>query len=577
MNSSFSSISSIAKRYEWVLKETFENEDDLDDFIYFKIPLSKSTSFRSNEIYCKFKNEHKMDVQRRDCMEFENCPVKYKILKCKVCVKYEFMQSSQHNHNVEDTFDNLNGIHKRVKEIILNLMDHGKTTPKQIHLYLTLNQDDFKGLGVPQLKQVQGFVIRNKPTFKTRNLIKCVSDFVLHNQLTVENINDETKPFVFGTKFDGDKPIIGSGSNDNHLHILMTSLMLIRTLDTTNQSHISIFHIDGTYKITRNKFPLVIFGRTDINRHFHPIIFFLTSHEDTSDFTYFYEELKNLIKRLSVDFNITIPFTFTFLMQDACLASYYAVKSVFPSVYVLVCWYHLKTRIEIHVKDLNNKDLQADILKDVNLLHYSWSYTRYCEYYNFMMAKWDKWDQDGVVGIKKFKDYFNAQWINNCFNLWQIFNTPAGLSPTNSPQESFNREVKSTFTIYNKLSVHECLVALMSTIILYYSVNKKKFDLIPTTSDIIIKKSENLKADMFNVSNIKHIIIYTNRNKNFSFAINLQDKICPCSYFLDRKICHHLIAAAKFYGVNLIETENQAEFFTEKKKKGRPKKTLRGA
>lgn len=55
---------------------SFNNLNELDDQIYFKLPYSKATSTRSNEIYCKFNNEHKVDVQRRDCEEELNCPVK---------------------------------------------------------------------------------------------------------------------------------------------------------------------------------------------------------------------------------------------------------------------------------------------------------------------------------------------------------------------------------------------------------------------------------------------------------------------------------------------------------------------
>ena len=79
-------------------------------------------------------------------------------------------------------------------------------------------------------------------------------------------------------------------------------------------------------------------------------------------------------------------------------------------------------------------------------------------------------DKEGKV--KKFFKYFNGQWIYNCFNLWQIYNTPAGFSTSQSPIESFNKEVKLTFTDYTKLSVYECLSALMVTIIEYYSKNQ---------------------------------------------------------------------------------------------------------
>ena len=312
--------------------------DDLEDLILFKIPNSVATGFRGSEIKCKYNKEHKMDVQRRRCDEFVDCLVKYKVHKCEICNKYQLLSANLHNHEVDDDYDNLNGLHKIVKEVILKLMDSGKTQPKQIHVFLTNNQEQLKDVGVPKLQQVQGFVVRSKPTFKTRNLIRCVVDFILLNQFSSANIENETKPFVFGTKFDDEgKPIVGNGTVGNHLNILMTSLALLKRLDTTNQDQVSIFHIDGNYRITRNKFPLVIFGRTDISRHFHPIVFFLTSHEQEVDFAYFYAQLKMLVDVLKTAFNIQINFTFTYLMQDACQASYNGLKAVYPYVYVLMC------------------------------------------------------------------------------------------------------------------------------------------------------------------------------------------------------------------------------------------------
>ena len=68
-------------------------------------------------------------------------------------------------------------------------------------------------------------------------------DFISINQFSIEHIKDETKPFVFGTKFDlAGKPNVGFGSDDSHLHVFMTSLALLRNLKTTNQGPVVIFH-----------------------------------------------------------------------------------------------------------------------------------------------------------------------------------------------------------------------------------------------------------------------------------------------------------------------------------------------
>jgi hypothetical protein len=151
--------------------------------------------------------------------------------------------------------------------------------------------------------------------------IKCVSDIVEHNQFGQANVDDPNKPFVFRTEKN-----IGSGSNEDHLRICMTSLNLLKTLDTSNQGHCGIFHIDGTHKIIRNKFPLVVFDRDDITRQLFPIVFMLTSHEDETDFTYFYIQPQSFLRLLSTCHNIQVYHAIT--MRKKCSYKIY-IKILF--------------------------------------------------------------------------------------------------------------------------------------------------------------------------------------------------------------------------------------------------------
>ena len=49
------------------------------------------------------------------------------------------------------------------------------------------------------------------------------------------------------------------------------------------------FHIDGTYKIVKYNFPLIVLGITDMERQFHPIAFMFTSHEQEQDYDHFFD------------------------------------------------------------------------------------------------------------------------------------------------------------------------------------------------------------------------------------------------------------------------------------------------
>ena len=101
-------------------------------------------------------------------------------------------------------------------------------------------------------------------------------------------------------------------------------------------------HIDGTYKITRNGFPLVVYGVTDIQGHFHPICFFVSSHENESDYKCFYDGLIKLADLLDLEYNPE------FIMQDAWRASFNADKFFFPDFEILMCYFHVVDNIRKH-------------------------------------------------------------------------------------------------------------------------------------------------------------------------------------------------------------------------------------
>lgn len=56
-------------------------------------------------------------------------------------MKYEILITGEHSHVLLEEYDNLNVLHRKIKDVILELMDHGKLYPKQIHSHLTMNSN----------------------------------------------------------------------------------------------------------------------------------------------------------------------------------------------------------------------------------------------------------------------------------------------------------------------------------------------------------------------------------------------------------------------------------------------------
>ena len=115
------------------------------------------------------------------------------------------------------------------------------------------------------------------------------------------------EPFYFNVPLDNTGlPVLGTGDPKDHLYLSITSKKLLNNLNNDG-----IFHIDCTYKLIKNGFPVLIFGITDRVGQFDPIAYHITSHEEESDFVLFYEGLKNIASKLNIKCSPD------FIMQDA--------------------------------------------------------------------------------------------------------------------------------------------------------------------------------------------------------------------------------------------------------------------
>ncbi|CAF1565907.1 unnamed protein product, partial [Didymodactylos carnosus] len=64
----------------------------------------------------------------------------------------------------------------------------------------------------------------------------------------------------------------------NHICICITTRQLLSAC-----KYSSTLAIDCTYKITYNELPLLVFGTSDLNRHFHPLGLCLISTDESAD------------------------------------------------------------------------------------------------------------------------------------------------------------------------------------------------------------------------------------------------------------------------------------------------------
>ena len=138
------------------------------------------------------------------------------------------------------------------------------------------------------------------------NKISEVKKFAEDNAFYDDITDDEF--FVFGADF-------GTGNDDDHFQIGFTSKALINRIPEA-----VIFHCDGTYKVLKLGFPLMVLGISDINRKFWPIGFMFSSHEQKEDYFKFFTKIKNIAKKCGVNFDSH------YMIINACKAIASAIR-----------------------------------------------------------------------------------------------------------------------------------------------------------------------------------------------------------------------------------------------------------
>jgi hypothetical protein len=306
---------------DWIfLKEGTNN--NFKDIVTLKMPYNVVRTSH-NKTNCRFntKLKHKYKIETRECKGHEediggdvkrlHCPVEYKVEFCEECDEFRIQQANEHSIQCEDLIEDdlihpeaeIIGIHPRVKIIINELISKNVQylLPAQAHIYLnqeSIRKSEMKGLPMPTKDQV-AYYIRNYRTTNTTqsNKISDVKELIKEFKIST----DENRGFFFGYDNDeSNEPIILNGESPNNpFRLAMTSRKMLSIIPSLLVST-CVYHLDCTYKLTKNRFPLLVFGVSDYSGQFHPIAYALLSHECGLDFEWFFNSLKTLTESLGI-------------------------------------------------------------------------------------------------------------------------------------------------------------------------------------------------------------------------------------------------------------------------------------
>ncbi|RNA06074.1 hypothetical protein BpHYR1_032852 [Brachionus plicatilis] len=525
--SSQSSQSSSTRGLDWDLLRDYDDESDLEDALVTKLPYNTVRSSHSKS----------------------NCNLK--------SVYNDLIHPESHAF----------GIHPKVKTILNDLVEKNILYLKPLQALIYLNtpeviNNEMKGLPMPDRNQIKYYIrsyrnINNVFSNKLEDVKQLIKKHVFNYDL------DDIVPFFFGYSLDDfNEPIIGNGDNqENAFRIGITSKKLINQIPALLVKNM-VFHLDCTYKLTKNRFPFLVFGFSDFSGQFHPVAYALISHETGSDFDWFFGALKNLFISYGIVFNPV------YMMMDASDASYNAVKLHFPNCIILMCFFHVQYNIKKNSK-FYPIACQDDILNHVRVLNSCTSYDEFCRERDLVLDKWDK------MGLLDFKNYFEKEWLSERWWRWQLFQVVPGYPTTNSCIESHNKLIKLLYTNYICYTIHEMLKVVMDKIVNYYSRQflEIKYFRAPTTDTI--SRAKELNHCLF--------IKYGNSDKSYLYDnkyylmhdINLiyhkhHYCSCTCKDFYRHFVCKHTLALSAKLKLTL-KGFVQVDFFATRAKPGKKK------
>lgn len=270
-----------------------------------------------------------------------------------------FRRICEHTH--VDATNKTNKISPDVKAIIVKYIDTGMTLTK------ILDQlRDTKDIKQPTIAQVQS-VIKSHCMQKYGGARVTLDDMVEFYEANKNISDDEDEPFVLAYEDSSMQKDDEAGSSENceWIRIFVTTKRLLK-----NSMHSKIVHADATYKITVEKFPVIVFGTTDQDtiQHFHLIGIVVSKFEKTADFEFGFNSIKKGIAEIANE-----NFKPTALMCDAAPAISNAFNKVFKeyATTTLMCFAHVKAAVDR--KAYNKSEHKTQIKHDLSSLKLSYN------------------------------------------------------------------------------------------------------------------------------------------------------------------------------------------------------------
>lgn len=259
-----------------------------------------------------------------------------------------------------------------------------------------------------------------------------------------------------------------------------------------NSANSNVVQADATHKIIVQRYPVLVFGTTDMDHKFHLLGVMVSKTETSADFEFGFRAIREAIWLIErIDFNPQ------YLMADGAHAIGNGFKRVFgQDKTIRMCLSHMKRAVDNQkLRDKNNmKPIKADIDK----LKLSFCRETFEQGIKLFSAKWKKKEPGFIAYFIKYWVQTNSNWYDGAG-----IRTPS----TNNGLEGWNGVLKKYHTKRFVKGLAEVKVRLMSVVKLESQeyLDKPAYQHVANLSNNVLK-------DGLAYSKVKHVVHHLDVN-----------------------------------------------------------------
>ncbi|XP_043246603.1 uncharacterized protein LOC122394085 [Amphibalanus amphitrite] len=362
-----------------------------------------------------------------------------------------------------------------------------------------------------------------------------------------------------------------------------------------------VIHVDATYKLNWQGYPVLIAGVTDAASQFFPCIFAVMTSEKEGDYTSLLRVMKDEVEKATQQ-----TFAPRVVMGDCAEAVTRAAEAVFPDAARRVCWFHVKKAIDGRLRG-EDKEWRGMVLGDLEKVQLSATPEQFDHSFDLMCERWlsSSWPSacDFVTYIRTQYRTKNSGWFEG-FDL----RSPS----TNNAIESFNGQIKARHTIRERAPVGRFLRTALDMVSewaaehgerrvfqsdppVHLSVQTAAWQWItkgqrcftsgartyvPAGDRESVSRDEALHYDEV-MSGSTPVTFGELMQVRFSTWLmedrggegterSIRDLTCTCPPYLKKSMCKHVVAAAITAGWIMVSERAKDVPLGQKRKRGRP-------